>query len=1055
MLRWIIASSLRFRFIIVALAAAMMVVGVGQISQMPVDVFPEFAPPRVEVQTSSFGLTAAEVEELITVPIEQTLNGLPGLDILRSKSVPQLSSIELIFKRGTDLFEARQLVDERLGQITPFLPTWAAPPFILQPLSATSRVMKIGLSSDELSVTDMSMLSYWKIRTRLLRVPGVANVAIWGERIRLVDVEVDPQRMAERDVTLNQVMEATADGLAAGILRFSPGAHIGTGGFIDTPNQRVQVEHILPIVEPTDLGQIVVDTRNGVPIRLNDVADLVEKPQPLFGDAVINDGPGLMLIVEKLPWGNTLDVTEGVEAAIEEMRPGLPGLAIDTAIFRPASFVEEAIQNLTNSLLIGSVLVGMLLMMFLFEWRSAIISLVTIPISLVAAMLVLQLSGSTVNTMILAGLVIALGAIVDDAIVDVENVIRRLRLNREAGSPRSTAAVILDASLEVRGVIIYGLLIEVMALLPIFFLTGLTGAFFRPLAFSYALAVTVSMGVALVLTPALCLILLSFGTLQHRPSPLVRVLQRGYSSLLGGIIRRPAPALIALSIFVLSGIAVVPRLGQELLPDFKERDLLMHWVTKPGTSLTEEVRITTAASKELRAIPGVRNFGAHIGQALLADEVVGVDFGENWISIDPSVDYDKTLAAVQEVVDGYPGLRRDVQTYLKERTREVLAGSSHPIVLRIYGEDLNVLRAKGDELKNILSQIEGVTEEHVELITDVPQIQVEVNLDAAQRYGIKPGDVRRAASTLVSGEEVGDIFRDGQAFDVNVWTNEDIRGNLTDIENLLLDTASGGHVTLKEVARVEVKPTPNAIKRENSARRLDVDAEVDGRDLGSVIDDLGDRLEEVDLPLGYRVELLGDYAERQAAQGKLQGWAFASAAGIFGLLLISFKKIRLAALSFMTLPIALIGGVLAVYFHDGILSLGSLVGFFTVLGLVARNGIMMINHYHHLEHQEGETFGPAMIIRGATERLAPILMTMLATGLALVPLVLSGKVPGQEIEYPMAIVILGGLVAATLLTLFILPSLYLQFGRSRRQRRALLAGGGTLGIETTDGGGVV
>ena len=387
-------------------------------------------------------------------------------------------------------------------------------------------------------------------------------------------------------------------------------------------------------------------------------------------------------------------------------------------------------------------------------------------------------------------------------------------------------------------------------------------------------------------------------------------------------------------------------------------------------------------------------------------------------------------------VDGYPGVRRDVQTYLKERTREVLAGSSDAIVIRIFGPDLEVLRQKGDEILGILSSIDGVIEEHVELITEIPQIEVTVDLEKAARFGLKPGDVRRAAATLVAGEEVGDIFRDGQAFDVQVWGAPEVRGSITDIEGLLLDTPSGDHVRLGEIADIAIRPTPNTIKREGAARRLDVDANVKGRDLGSVVEELEDRLDEVSFPLDHHAELLGEYAERQAAQRDLTGWAVVAAGGIFLLLMTSFKSFRLALLSFVTLPMALIGGALAVYFRGGIVSLGSLVGFFTVLGIVARNGIMLISHYQHLEKYEGEVFGPQLVIRGAVERLAPILMTALTTALALVPLVLSGDLPGQEIEYPMAIVILGGLAVATLLNLFIVPSLYLTFGRSRRAKRA-------------------
>jgi CzcA family heavy metal efflux pump len=1036
MMRWIIGSSLRFRFLVVAVAAAMVFLGVGQLGGLPVDVFPEFAPPRVEIQTACIGLSASEVEALVTTPMEETFNGLPGLDVLRSKSVEQLSSIELIFTRGTDLIEARQLVTERLATVTPTLPTWAAPPVMIQPLSATSRVMKIGLSSRTLSTIDMSMISYWKIRARLLRVPGVANVAIWGERLHMLQVQVDPERLRRNQVSLNQVMGVTADALDAGILRFSDGALIGTGGFVDTPNQRLEIQHKLPIVTPDDLAQVPVTRRAGRPLRLGDVADLVVDHQPLIGDAVINDGPGLMLIVEKLPWGNTLEVTRGVEAALEELRPGLPGMEIDPTIFRPATFVETAIHNLSRALLLGSLLVILILVVFLYDWRAAVISAVAIPLSLLAAGFVLYLRGTTINTMVLAGLVISVGVVVDDAIIDVENIVRRLRLQRlRTGdrSPAATSRVVLDASLEVRSAIVYATLIDVVAVLPVLFMEGLTGAFFRPLAFSYALAVLASMLVALTVTPALGLILLHRSPLERRQSPVVRWLQRGYGAALARVLRSPRPAMALVALVVLGGLAVVPTLGQSLLPDFKERDFLMHWVTAPGTSHPEEVRITTEASKELRAIPGVRNFGAHIGQAMLADEVVGIDFGENWISVDPKVDYDTTLARIQEVVEGYPGLRRDVQTYLKERIREVLTGGGEAIIVRISGPDLDVLRAKAEEVRQAIAGVPGIVEDHVDLQKDIPQVDVEVDLAKARRHGVKPGDVRRAAATLMAGEEVGDIFRDGKAYDVQVWSRPEVRRSLTDIRRLLIDTPGGGHVRLGEVAAVTLKPTPNAIEREANTRKIDVGANVRGRDLGSVIGDVEDRLGAIRFPLGYSFELLGEFAERQAATQRLRGYATAAAVGVLLLLVLAFGSWRLGLMAFLALPMALVGGLIGAWLGGGIISLGSLVGFFTVLGIVARNGIMLITHCQHLEREEGEAFGPALVLRGAKERLSPILMTALATGLALVPLVLAGDLPGHEIEYPMAVVILGGLVTATLLNLFIVPLLYLRFGRGRRR----------------------
>jgi CzcA family heavy metal efflux pump len=1041
MLRLIVGSSLRFRHLVVALAVGLIFFGIGALAHTEIDVFPEFAPPRVEVQTPSLGLSASQVESLVTVPLEQSLNGIPDLETMRSRSTEQLSSIELIFERGTDLLTARQLVQERLATVTPTLPTWSSPPFMIQPLSATSRVLKIGLKSTDPNVDlmDMSMTAYWKIRARLLRVPGVANVPIWGERLEMLQVQVDPNRLRDAGVTLEQVMTVTADALEAGLPQYSSGHFIGRGGWVETSDQRIAIRHVLPIVKVEDLAQIPIQNSRGESLRLGDVASLVRDHQPLAGDAVINDGPGLMLIVEKLPWANTLDVTRGVEAALDELRPGLDGIAVDSEIFRPATFIEDSINNLSKAIIIGALLMIFMLCLFLYSWRTALISVVAIPLSLIAAALVLDARGATINTMILAGFVIALGDIVDDAIIGIENVVRRLRQHRAAGTNTSTARGILDASLEVRSAIVYATLIEIVAVAPIFLLQGLSGSFFRPLVASYALALLASMVVALTVTPAMSLMFFrNPRSLEHRQSPVVPALQRGYQFLLSRIITRPRRAYLAVSATAVAGLAVLPFLGQSLLPSFKERDFLMHWLTKPGTGHLEMVRTTERVNGELLTIPGVRNAGSHIGQALLMDEVVGIDFGENWVSVDPSVDYDETVKKIQEVVDGYPGLYRDVLTYLKERIREVLTGSSEAVTLRIYGQDLELLRAKAQEVNDILGDIPGVIESHVDFQEEVPQVKVEVDLAAAQRYGLKPGDVRRAAAYLIAGEEVGDIFQGGKAYDVQLWSTPQTRQNLMDVQNLLLDTPSGQHVLLKDVAHVQVVPTPNVIHHEGLFRSIDVGGNIDGsRDLGSVVADLEERLEDVEWPAEFRAELLGEYTERQSAQRRLLIFSIAAALGILLLLQASFQSWRLATLSFLTLPIALVGGVIAAYIGGGVISLGSLVGFLTVFGIVARNGIMLISHYQHLERFEGVPFGPELVLRGARERVVPIMMTVLTTGLALVPLIVAGQVPGQEIEHPMAIVILGGLITATLLNLFVVPSLYLRFAKPRQ--RALAA----------------
>ena len=1027
MMRWIVGSSLKLRFIVIAIGMAMMFFGIGQMRNMPVDVFPEFAPPLVEIQTPCLGLSPSEVEGLVTIPLEEALTGLPGLDIMRSKSVPQLSSIVMIFEPGTDLLNARQMVQERMQLVIPTLPSWAAPPSMLQPLSATSRVLKIGLSSKELSMIELSMIAHWKIRPRLLSVPGVANVAMWGERKQMLHVQVDPERLRDNGITLDRIMEVSADALDAGLLQYTDGAVIGTGGWIDTPNQRLGIRHKLPIISPASLAQVSFEKNNGEVVRLGDVTNVVEDHQPLIGDGIVNDGLGLLLIVEKFPWGNTLEVTRGIEEALTKLEPGLDGVEVDHEIFRPATFIEMSIDNLTTALLIASLLVILVLFSFLFEWRIALISCVAIPLSLMAGGLVLYLQGTTINTMILAGFIIALGAVVDDAIVDVENIVRRLRQARKEGSGESVAKIILEASFEVRRAIIFSTLIEIMALVPVFFMEGLSGAFFKPLALSYALAVAASTVVALTVTPALSFILLRNVPLERRESPLIRVLHRGYNVVLSRVLNRPLTAYTTVGAMVLAGLLVVPQLGQELLPSFKERDFLMHWLAKPGTSHPEMNRITIQGSKELRQIPGVRNFGAHIGQALLMDEVVGMYFGENWISVDPEVDYDETVDAIQAAVDGYPGLFRDVLTYLKERIREVLTGSSDAIVIRIYGQDLEILRNKAEEVRQSLEGIEGMIDLHTELLTEIPQVEVEVDLEKAQQHGIKPGDVRRAVATLIASVEVGDLWKD-KIYDVRVIGTPELRSNLTNVREMLIDTPNGGHVRLEEVADVRIMPTPNVIKREDLKRRIDVSANVKGRALSAVVGDVEEALETIDFPLEHYPVLLGEYAEQQAAQNRIFSFAVIAMIGIFFLLHTSFRSGRLATLSFVLLPSALVGGLLAAYIGGGIISLGSLVGFLTVLGISARNGILMIDHFQHLERFEGETFGPALVLRGARERLAPILMTATTTGLALLPLVFAGSIPGNEIEHPMAIVILGGLVTSTLLNLFIIPVLYLRFG---------------------------
>jgi CzcA family heavy metal efflux pump len=1021
-MNWLISTALRFRTLVVAAAIALIVVGIRTADDVPLDVFPEFAPPRVEIQTEAPGLSTEEVEALVTVPIENSLNGIPFLDHVRSKSVLGLSSVQLYFKRGSDLITARNLVNERLSQTAVRLPKVVNPPVILPPLSSLSRAMKIGLSSEKLSQMELTVLSKWTIRPRLMAIPGVANVAIWGDYDKQFQVLVDPDRLRAHGITLNTVMLAVGNSVEP-----------ISGGFIDTPNQRLAIRHTSAVKNPEDLMNTVVAHRNGAPLLLGDVAEVKIGSPPPIGDAIINDVPGILLIVEKQPWANTLDVTHGVEEAMAQLAPALPDVDVDTKIFRPATFIERALKNLSHSLIIGCVLVIVVLALFLFDWRAAVISSLAIPLSLVAAVLVLYYRGGTVNTMVLAGLIIALGEVVDDAIIDVENILRRLRLNHDAGNPNSAFRVVLDASLEVRSAVVYATLIVVLTLVPVFFLEGLAGSFFRPLAASYILAILASLVVALTITPALSLILLPrTADRKHRDSPLTSLLKRWYEAVLPSLIRRPKSIIaFVLLVFVAAGVAV-PQLGEELMPKFKETDFLMHWVEKPGIGVEAMNRITIAASKELRAIDGVNNFGSHIGRAEVADEVYGPNFTELWISIDEDVDYDETVAKVQEAVDGYPGLYRDLLTYLTERIKEVLTGASGAIVVRIYGPNLDELRATAQNVADVMGTVEGVTNLKVEPQVLIPQIVIDFKPEAAAQFGLSPGDVRRATTTLIRGTQVGEIFEEQKIFRVMVWGSESVRRDVDVLRGLMLDTPSGGQVPLEAVASISIQPAANAIQRIGTSRKLDVICNVSGRDLGSVAQEIEQRvLADVEFEQGYHPEFLGEYAEARASRQRLLGLTAFSLLGILLLLQSDFGSMRLVLLIFLTLPFALVGGIAGAFACGGVISLGSLIGFVTVLGVAARNGIMLVDHYRHLQNEEGVPFGPDLIIRGAAERLAPILMTALTTGLALVPLMVTGNKPGQEIEYPMAFVILGGLVTSTLLNLLVLPPLFATFGNVR------------------------
>jgi CzcA family heavy metal efflux pump len=1032
MIRWIVGSSMKSRHIVVGLAAVMMVFGFARLRDMPKDVLPEFSPPTVEVQTEALGLSAEEVEAFITVPLEQDLlNGVAFLETIRSESIPGLSSIEMIFEPGTDVLSARQVVAERLTQAAVGLPgVHSSLPQMLQPLSSTSRVMMIGLSSDDLSLMDLSIQARWKIRPRLMGVPGIANVAIWGQQERQLQVLVDPDRLRANAVSLEQIVETAANAQFVSNLSFVEASTPGTGGIIETPNQRLGIQHV-PLATPDDLAKVIVQDIEGKPLRLGDVADVVVDHQLLIGDSVLSDGPGLILVIEKFPGTSALRVTRGVEEAIDALRPGLPGISIDTSLYRAATYVETSDDNLTAALIVGAVLMLLALGAFLFNWRAVVIVVGTIMLSLLAACLVLSVFDATLNTMIAAGLVLALVVVIDDAVGDVENVARRLG-QRHADGDVSPMRIALEAAVEMRSASLVAALISLVAFAPVFFTTGIFGAFSPSIAIAYAAAVLASMVVALVVTPALGVILLSKVPLAASESPIIRRLRQWYERSLGRFIGAARPALVLVGVILVGGLTAMPFLERSLAPSFNDTTLLVQLDGPPGTSLAEMTRISDLVRSELDTVPHVLNVGGHVGRALVSDQVVSVNTSELWVSIDPEADYGATVAAVEEVVQGYPGLGRGVVTYPEERIGQVLAGSGDPVTVRVFGQDLDILSSKAEEVKQVLSGIGGIDDPEIQAQSDEATLEIEVDLAAAERFGIVPGDVRRAAATLLSGIQVGSLFDEQKVFEVVVWGTPEIRHDLTNINDLAIDLPEeeGDQIRLGDVADVRLVATPTVIRHEAVSRSIDVTAGVSGRDLDAVIDDVERALLDVEFPLEYHAELVDEFADAQAEDRRAVAFVLAGAIATFLLIQATIGNWRLASIVFVLLPLGLAGGALASLIAGGVVSIGSIAGLLVLLGLTARQAITQIRHCRELERREDEPLSADLVLRAARERFAPVLTSVLTTALVFIPLVVAGQIAGLELIHPMAVVILGGLLTSTLLTLFVVPPLYLRFGAS-------------------------
>ncbi len=1024
MISWLIGVSLRYKLVVLALAAGVMVFGVQQARQMPVDATPEFAPPVIEVQTEALGLSAPEVEELVTLNLEELLNGTPWLKSIHSTSVPGLSSILLTFEPGTDVLRARQLVSERLT-LAVAIPNVAQPPVILQPQSSANRVMMVGLSSSTVSAIEMGVLARWNIRPALLSVPGVANVAIWGQRERQLQVQVDPEKLEANNISLDQIVQTTGNAMWVSPLTFLQASTPGSGGWIETPNQRLEVRHVFPISTAADLSKVTVDGAG--PLRLDDVADVVQSHQPLIGDAVLTKGADLMLVIEKFPNANTLQVTRDLDAAIEKLRPGLSGVTVDTTVSRPATFIDESRDNLTRSLIVGGLLLLGFVAAALLAWRAAVITIAAISVSLMAALVVLSLRGDSFNLIVVAGFVAALAVLVDDCVVASEKLVR-LRGEAGDGERTSRASLVATATQDARRRIGYATLISLTPLLPIFFSDGMARALAEPLVLSYALALAASVIVGVTVTPALTALLLPKTPGSAGDPAFARWIRAEYGSLIDRVLQRPSPALLVSIATVVAALLVLPTLGQRILPSFHDPDIVVAWTGPPGMSEPESSRLMTRLSQEVRAIPGVSDVGAHVGRAVLGDQITDVNSAELWVSVDRSADYSSTVAAINAAASGYPGITAHTSSYLNDRVSHYDAGPQHDIVVRVFGPDFGGIAATAARVRGALSGIDGVATTTVDRRVTQPNIDVQVDLKRARAYGLKPGDVRRAASTVLAGLEVGSLFEQQKVFQVMVWSTPESRNDLSAVGNVQIDTPSGGRVRLKDVADARIVRTPTVIQRDEVSRRTDIGIDVHGRDAADVAGDIRSRLATMKFPLEYRAQVRQEFQAKDDLHKRMIVVGLAAALIMFLLFQAAFQSWRLASLVFLSLPFALAGGLLAVFLFGDALSLVSLIAFAPILALATRNGLWLVARYQREAGSASDRTRADWIRTASGEHLPTMAVTAIGAALLLLPLLFTGTIPGQEAAHPIAVIVLGGLITATLQGAFLIPALYLRFG---------------------------
>ncbi len=1036
MIAFIVRQSIRYPGVIVTLALTVVVYGLYVLTRANLDVFPEFSPSQVVIQTEAPGLSAELVERQVTQPIENALSGTAGVEVVRSQSIPGLSVVTVVFRDGSDVFRNRQVVGERLTMLANQLPRAVAQPTMTPLTSSASTVLGVGLTSEARSLMEIRTLVDWTVRPHLMAVEGVADVNVFGGEVRQWQIQVEPDKLMRYGLALEDVVAAARR--ASGVV---------SAGFLKTPNQHIFVNAEGQPASAAELSRVMLAFKDGTPLRLGDVARVVEAPAASISAAAIDGVPGVFLMIQGHLGSNTRAVTEDLERALQELAPVVAAEQVDVhpRMFRPANFIETAVRNVQRDLLAGSVLVVVVLFLFLFNARTAFICTTAIPVSLLGAVIVLDYFGVGLNIMVLGGLAIALGEVVDDAIIDTENIFRRLRENRLAARPSPVHEVVLNAAVEVRSSVVYATFIVALVFVPLLTLGGIAGKLFSPLGLAYILAILGSLIVALTLTPALCYLLLARGELSSRDPPAVAWIKPRYRALLERIERYPGRVVAAVFALIAGGIALLPLFSGEFIPALREGHYIIHMTAVPGTAESESLRLGQRVSGAIGAIEGVQSVAQWVGRAPGGADTFGTHYSEFEVEIGAvrGREQVRILREIRATLAGergaqFPGVTFAVNTFLTERIEETITGFAAPLVINIYGTDLDLLDRDAQAVATAVTGVPGARDVQLQAPPGTAQLAIRLRHERMAALGVQPGPALEAIQTAFAGAQVGQVYEGSRVVDLVVVLAPEVRERVHTVGDLRLHAADGRLIRLRDVADVALTGGRYKILHASGRRLQTVTAGFEGRDLTSFDTAVRDRIAaQVRLSPGNYLVYAGTARAQAQAREDLIVHSAIAGIGIFLLLYVAFNNLRNLAVTFLNLPFALIGGVLAVLLASGgWMSLGSLVGFVTLFGITLRNSIMLVSHYQYLVEVEGMPWDVETALRGAGERLPSILMTALVTALALLPLALGTGEPGREIEGPMATIIVGGLITSTILNLLILPTILLQFGRFDRTRPA-------------------